>query len=456
MRALPIVAAGLSLGLAAAAATLTAVANGHQGSFAREAAALEQRWNTETAVGEPAATLAPLRRELAASSYSHTAAWSPMWWFGTGQSLLDSLKTRTAHDWTAALDAGRGQASSVLTSWEEMAAQLSPYVPAAAVRAESQWNQELADAATPAAVEQLINQWTGDITTARDAALLSQLNAEVGAYGGLNGLISQANSAVAKARHDKLDPGSIPALTMSLRTEVSTHADATSSARALIAAMQMLNALLGLNHNVAAGLPPLLYGVDQAAAERIPNAVTFLAQYNTIDLAFRAADVTSQLNTVATQIVALQTAVTGALSANQCGHAVPSGKAITLNLTLQEAVFYDNGCVVRATPITTGRPFLRTPTGTFPVFFKTSPFTMVSPWPKGSPFWYPTGTVTWVMEFDVGGYFLHDASWEPPSMFGPGSENTYVASHGCVHIPTPVMRWAYQWTPIGTPVIITL
>ena len=62
---------------------------------------------------------------------------------------------------------------------------------------------------------------------------------------------------------------------------------------------------------------------------------------------------------------------------------------------------------------------------------------------------------TWVMEFDVGGYFLHDASWEPSSMFGPGSENSYVASHGCVHIPTPVMRWAYQWTPIGTPVIIT-
>jgi lipoprotein-anchoring transpeptidase ErfK/SrfK len=59
------------------------------------------------------------------------------------------------------------------------------------------------------------------------------------------------------------------------------------------------------------------------------------------------------------------------------------------------------------------------------------------------------------MEFDYGGYFLHDASWEPSSMYGPGSENSYVASHGCVHIPTPVMRWAYGWTPIGTPVIIT-
>jgi hypothetical protein len=197
------------------------------------------------------------------------------------------------------------------------------------------------------------------------------------------------------------------------------------------------------------------YSVDQAGAEGIPSAASFLAQYNAIALAFRVASETSQLNTVAAHAVALRTAVAAALIAGRCGHGVPSGKAITLNLTLQEAIFYQNGCAVRATPITTGRPYLRTPTGYFHVFFKTSPFTMVSPWPRGSPFWYPTGTVTWVMEFDYGGYFLHDASWEPSSMYGPGSENSYVASHGCVHIPTSVMRWAYGWTPIGTPVIIT-
>jgi lipoprotein-anchoring transpeptidase ErfK/SrfK len=455
MRALPIVAAGLGIGLTASATSLTAVASGRQASFARHAAALEQRWDADTAAGEPAASLEPLQRQLAASAYSKTPAWSPLWWFGTGQSLLDGLETRTARDWTAAMDAARGQAAGVFTSWEQMTAQLSPYVPAAAVSAERQWNQELAGAATPVAVERLISLWTGDITTARDTALLSQLNAEVGVYGGLNGLISQANSAVVKARHDKLDPGQVPVLTMTLRTEVSTHADATGTIRALVTAVQTLHALLGLNHNVAAGLPPLRYSVDQAAAERTPNATGFLARYNALAQAFRTARETSQLNSVAVQIVALQAAVAGVLSADQCGHAVPSGKVITLNLTLQEAVFYDNGCVVRATPITTGRPFLRTPTGTFHVFYKTSPFTMVSPWPHGSPFWYPTGTVTWVMEFDYGGYFIHDASWEPSSMYGPGSENTYVASHGCVHIPTPVMRWAYQWTPIGTPVIIT-
>jgi lipoprotein-anchoring transpeptidase ErfK/SrfK len=336
-----------------------------------------------------------------------------------------------------------------------MAAQLSPYVPAASVGAEAEWSQDLAAAVTPVAVERLIRMWTGDVTVVRDAALLSQLNAEVGTYGGLNGLISQANSAVTKAHREKLDPGQVPALITTLRTEVSTHADATTTVRTLISAVQGLHVLFGFNHNVGAGLPPLMYSVDQAAAERTPNAASFLARYNSIAVAFRVARDSTQLNTVAVQIVALQTAVAGVLSADQCGHAVPSGKAITLNLTLQEAVFYDNGCVVRATPITTGRPFLRTPTGTFHVFYKTSPFTMVSPWPHGSPFWYPTGTVTWVMEFDVGGYFLHDASWEPSSMFGPGSENSYVASHGCVHIPTPVMRWAYQWTPLGTPVIIT-
>jgi lipoprotein-anchoring transpeptidase ErfK/SrfK len=455
MRLWPIVASGLGVALVGTGSAVTVMASDRQASFAHHAAALEQRWGTEITAGEPAASLEPLRSQLAASPYSKSPAWSPEWWFGTGQSLLDSLDTRTTSAWTAALTNARSQAASVFTSWAQLSAQLSTYIPASWVAAELQWNEQLAAAATPIAVEQLISRWTGDITAVHTVALMNQLNAEVAVYGGLNGLIAQANSAVTKARHDKLDPGQVPALTTTLQTEVATHVDATTTIRALVGAVQALHALLGLNHNVAAGLPPLLYSVDQAAAESTPGAAAFLARYNTLSSSFRAARETSQLNAIAVQIVALQTSVAAALGADQCGHAVPSGKAITLNLTLQEAIFYDNGCVVRATPITTGRPYLRTPTGDFHVFYKASPFTMVSPWPKGSPFWYPTGTVTWVMEFDVGGYFLHDASWEPNSMFGPGSENTSIASHGCVHIPTPVMRWAYSWTPIGTPVIIT-
>jgi lipoprotein-anchoring transpeptidase ErfK/SrfK len=455
MRVFPIVAVGLGIALTGAASAVTVMASDRQASFAHRAAALEQRWKTDTADGVAAAAFEPLRSQLAASPYETEPSWSPEWWFGTGQSLLDSLDARTASDWTAAIDSARSRAASVFTSWEQLAAQLSAYLPASAVTAERAWNQELAAAPTPVAVAQLISKWAGDITAVRNVALLNQLNAEVSVFGGLDGLISQANAAVTKARRDKLDPAPVPSLTTTLRTEVAAHADATGTLRALVGAVQALHALLGLNHNVAAGLPPLLYSVDQAAAEGTPNSASYLARYNSISAAFRAAAEPSQLNTVAAQIVALQTTVAATLSADQCGHAVPSGKVITLNLTLQEGIFYDNGCVVRATPITTGRPFLRTPTGDFHVFYKASPFTMVSPWPKGSPFWYPTGTVTWVMEFDVGGYFLHDASWEPASAFGPGSENTSIASHGCVHIPTPVMQWAYSWTPTGTPVIIT-
>ena len=455
MRALPIVAAGVSVALVGTAAGMTALASGRQASFAHRAAALEQRWTADTAVGEPEASVEPLRKQLAGSVYSTAPGWSPEWWFGTGQSLLGNLETQTSHAWTAAMVAARGQAAGVFTSWQQMAAQLSPYVPAAAVSAEAQWQQELDDASTPVAVERLVSGWTSDVTTVRNTALFNQLNAEVGAYGGVKGLLAQADSAVTKARRDNLTSGQVPVLTATLRTQMAAHADATSTLRTLVSAVTTLKTLLGLNGHVAAFLPTTMYSVDQAVAERIPNASSFLAQYQSVDAAFRAARELSQLNAVASRIVALQASVASALSADQCGHAVPSGKVITLNLTVQEAIFYDNGCVVRASPITTGRPFLRTPTGNFHVFFKTSPFTMVSPWPKGSPFWYPTGTVTWVMEFDVGGYFIHDASWEPASAFGPGSENTSIASHGCVHLPTPVMRWAYTWTPIGTPVIIT-
>ncbi len=296
MRVWPIVASGLGVALVGTGSAVTVMASDRQASFAHHAAALEQRWGTEITAGEPAATLEPLRTQLAASPYSKSPAWSPEWWFDTGQSLLDSLDTRTASAWTAALTNARSQAASVFTSWAQLSAQLSTYIPASWVAAELQWNEQLAAAATPIAVEQLISRWTGDITAVHTVALMNQLNAEVAVYGGLNGLIAQANSAVTKARHDKLDPGQVPALTTTLQTEVATHVDATTTIRALVGAVQALHALLGLNHNVAAGLPPLLYSVDQAAAEfdsgggGLPGAL----QHALVELPRRAGNVPAQ------------------------------------------------------------------------------------------------------------------------------------------------------------------
>jgi hypothetical protein len=290
---------------------------------------------------------------------------------------------------------------------------------------------------------------------ARHAADYNHLNAEVAAYGGLSGLLAQADAMVATARRDNLDSGSVPTLTAGLRDQLHSGADASTAVRALLTAMQTLHTLIALNNNVGAGLRPLMLLVDQAAAEPTANGQAFLAQYNDIKQQLRDAINGEQLSAVGQRMATLQTTVQSELTAGQCGHNVGAGKVITVNLTLQEMIFYQDGCEVNASPTTTGRQYLRTPTGTFHIFRKASPFTMVSPWPYGSPFWYPTGTVTWVMEFASGGYFIHDAYWEPSSAYGPGSEDGGSASHGCIHILTPVMQWAYQWTPMGTPVLIT-
>src|SRR5438132_823126 len=87
-----------------------------------------------------------------------------------------------------------------------------------------------------------------------------------------------------------------------------------------------------------------------------------------------------------------------------------------------------------------------------------SPWTMHSPWPKGSPFWYPDSKVQMVMWFN-GGDGIHDASWR--SRYGPGTNGPHydptgedTGTHGCVNVPFRNMVWLWNWTPTGTPVIV--
>ncbi len=142
-------------------------------------------------------------------------------------------------------------------------------------------------------------------------------------------------------------------------------------------------------------------------------------------------------------------------TAEGCGAAVPGGRVIEVSLSQQSAVFYQNRCVVNSSLITTGRPGLRTPSGTFHVFSHSSPAHFVSRWPRSSPNYYTPETTQWALGYESGGYYFHDAPWEPSDGFGPGSENGPSASHGCIHVPTPVMQWLYGWATNGTTVIVT-
>ncbi|MBV9101915.1 MAG: L,D-transpeptidase [Candidatus Dormibacteraeota bacterium] len=454
MRLLHVAAAGVAIAVVAGAAGVSVVGASRQSNFSSRANSLERTWTADIAAGVPERSIAPLRAQLQSSQYE-SPWWSPAWWTSTGASLLDDLQRRTASAWDAAMANGRADAQEALDSWTQLTQQLGSFVPASAVSQEATWPAQLQAAPTPTALAKLAAAWAGAITAARQQAQANELNAQVGDFGGVSGLMTAAQAALSTAQSDNLDAGQLQGLITTVQDDLRNHTDATQDVDQLLSAVKAERSLITLNDNVGAGVRPVMLSVDQAAAEQTPNAQSFQSQYQTAVGAFHAAMTTAQLTAVQQQISSLQSAVNQELSSDQCGHNVGSGKVITVNLTLQEAVFYQDGCEVQATPVTTGRALLRTPTGTFHVFNHQSPFQFISPWPKGSPFYYYPSWVSWVMEFAAGGYFLHDAPWEPSWQYGPGSEDSSGASHGCIHIPTSVMGWAYHWTPDGTPVIIS-
>jgi len=133
-------------------------------------------------------------------------------------------------------------------------------------------------------------------------------------------------------------------------------------------------------------------------------------------------------------------------------------KALTISLQEQVIRAYSHGQQVFWTYVTTGRPGLETDSGNFKVYWKVSPWTMHSPWPKGSPYWYPDSKVKMVMWFN-GGAGIHDAYWR--AYYGPGTEYPHYdpygednGTHGCVNVPYSNMVWLWNWTPTGTPVIV--
>ncbi len=444
-----------------AAGVVTAHAAGdRQSSFAAAASALRAQWDRDQAQGVPASSLAPLRAQLASQEPS-AASWSPAWFSDDGQALLGRLRGQTAAAWSAALDAQRTQAQALISQWNDFAQQQTTWLAAGAVASAGQWSSQLSSATTPAAIESLAATWKGFLAQQRTAVVAAQqakLAEELKSAGGPQAVLSSARHLVAVASSANLDAGNVEPLSTQLSDQIASgdNTGAIATGEKLLPALAALQSLVNLNNQVSGQVLPLLWNVDQAEAEATPKAASLAAQQSGIGAQFRAARTADQLNAVAASVSSLQSQIAAELAANQCGHAVGSGKVITISLSLQEMVFYQDGCVVKATPVTTGRPQLRTPTGHFSVFSKASNFTFVSPWPKSSPYYYNPTPCRWGLEFAGGGYFIHDAWWESTGSYGPGGQNNQqAASHGCVHTPTPVMEWAFSWTPVGTPVVIS-
>jgi len=207
-----------------------------------------------------------------------------------------------------------------------------------------------------------------------------------------------------------------------------------------------------------AGLPDLLQQADQYGAGNDFNGRANQVRAN-IDNA-RAAMDDDRLDVALADLQKLtddlQGADGGRLPAGNlpCQNDSPD-QLIIIHLATQQLVAYDKGCPFLRTPITTGRPALPTGRGTFRIFYKAPVYQMVSPWPQGSPFYYPPTWVTDAMEFIGNGTFLHSADWQPDSTYGPGSQYGPYASHGCIHVLDGPLQQLYDWAKIGATVTVT-
>ena len=130
----------------------------------------------------------------------------------------------------------------------------------------------------------------------------------------------------------------------------------------------------------------------------------------------------------------------------------PGQLFIAVRLGEQSLTLYKDGAVVLRTPVTTGRPALPTPVGSYDIAWRRSPYTFISPWPKGNAYYYEPAHVRWAMFF-YDNDFLHD-SYEPAGAYGKGSNFGPYASHGCVHVPGDVMQVLYTTVPDHTPLIV--
>ena len=96
------------------------------------------------------------------------------------------------------------------------------------------------------------------------------------------------------------------------------------------------------------------------------------------------------------------------------------GQVLMVSLVEQAMRVYQDGHLVHAFHVTTGRVELPSLPGIWSVVNRQSPTTFKSSDPPSSPFWYPPTPINYAIEYHVDGYFVHDAWWR--ANFGPGTQ----------------------------------
>lgn len=140
-----------------------------------------------------------------------------------------------------------------------------------------------------------------------------------------------------------------------------------------------------------------------------------------------------------------------------------SGQVIVVSMVEQTLRLYQNGKLVRAFHVTTGRVELPSLPGHWTVLARQSPTEFTSSDPPGSPYWYPPTPINYAINYHSDGYFIHDAWWRVN--FGPGTQFPHYdtggdesfagnGSHGCINMQENDAAWLYANTNYNTQIIV--
>lgn len=450
----------LVLGLAALVVLLAAVGGGNVYAYGQRTSALERQWRDAEAAGVPHAKIDPLRADLARSEAGRGGR---LPYAATSLALVRNpvadLQARTQAVTAQATRDSRAAAQTALAQLQR------DYAPTHFDAAP--YERKLRAASSPLELQQLARAWRSQ--DAWLAGVKQQLGAKSGGLtGGLPTDVvtarDQTAQAVTQLRQAKLwtDPGDgalseaqkyLSGDYPSLLSQHDAVAHQLQSARDTTARRLTLHAT---GTSLVESLPGLVPYGDANTPGRVDQAQKALQAAHDDGHLQSAVD---GLQGIVTELRGKKQDALSRLAAGTEGcESNASGRAILISLSAQRLVACDGTTAAYSSLVTTGRDSRGlTPTGSFSVMFKQSPWLM-KPDPgckQDQPCWYKPTNVQYVMLFQNGGYFIHDWPPQEGSRYGPGTQNGQFGSHGCVHVPVSVLAQLYAWTPVGTPVVIS-
>lgn len=331
----------------------------------------------------------------------------------------------------------------------------------------SAWTDRL-QAQLTALERQLVDQTRGDVTRQSDAARTAMAQAQQ----------ARAPDPDVQSLQQRLDAvnralGAASTIKEYRAADQQALSVAQDSAALLAQAQAEMQQVQQAAQQVVAQNGGNLAAIQQAGSQAIGNAnndasvVAYLAKSGPFKGADAVARAASRLDKWAGLIGSadVNQAAQGTAAALRYGGQVHDAlmgglpaKVVIVSFQAQHLWAFEGPKVVLDTPVTTGiwgQGDFGTDFGPLKVLWKSHPWTMHSPWPKGSQYWYPDTVVQWTTFFTNTGESIHDAAWEPDSELGPGSQyNLSTRSHGCIHVPFGDAQWMFNWADVGMSVIV--